>query len=205
MFTARFQAWVRAGARRIVPALQRAHVSPNALTVAGLLICAAAAALVAAGYLTAGGVVLLVASLFDILDGALARVTGKTYRYGAFLDSTIDRYAEAFTYIALLWFFIFHTHHTLEPMLIIFALTGSLLVSYVRARAQSLGFDCDGGVLARPERVVITVIGLIVNPLLVWALWILAVLTNVTAVQRIVLVWRQSRRVATAGSQADGS
>ncbi|MBV9101637.1 MAG: CDP-alcohol phosphatidyltransferase family protein [Candidatus Dormibacteraeota bacterium] len=180
-------------------------MSPNALTVAGLLICAAAAALVAAGYLTAGGVVLLVASLFDILDGALARVTGKTYRYGAFLDSTIDRYAEAFTYIALLWFFIFHTHHTLEPMLIIFALTGSLLVSYVRARAQSLGFDCDGGVLARPERVVITVIGLIVNPLLVWALWILAVLTNVTAVQRIVLVWRQSRRVATAGSQADGS
>ena len=205
MFTARFQAWVRAGARRIVPALQRAHLTPNALTVAGLIVCVAAAALVAAGYLTAGGVVLLVASLFDILDGALARVSGKTYRYGAFLDSTIDRYAEAFTYIALLWYFLFRAHHTLEPMLIIFALTGSLLVSYVRARAQSLGFDGDGGVLARPERVVITVIGLIVNPLLVWALWILAVLTNVTAIQRIFQVWRESRRTHPAGSQPEGS
>ena len=81
-------------------------------------------------------------------------------------------------------------------MLVIFALTGSLLVSYVRARAQSLGFTCDGGLLARPERVVITVIGLIVSPLLVWALWILAVMTNVTAVQRIFLVWQQSRRTA---------
>jgi CDP-diacylglycerol---glycerol-3-phosphate 3-phosphatidyltransferase len=205
VFTARFQAWVRAGARRIVPALQRAHLTPNALTVAGLIVCVAAAALVAAGDLTAGGVVLLVASLFDILDGALARVSGKTYRYGAFLDSTIDRYAEAFTYIAILWYFLFRAHHTLEPMLIIFALTGSLLVSYVRARAQSLGFDGDGGVLARPERVVITVIGLIVNPLLVWALWILAVLTNVTAIQRIFQVWRESRRTHAAGSQPEGS
>jgi CDP-diacylglycerol--glycerol-3-phosphate 3-phosphatidyltransferase len=194
MFTARFQAWVRAGARRLVPVLQRAHLTPNVLTIIGLMVCAVSAFLVANGYLLAGGIVLLVASMFDILDGALARVAGKIYRYGAFLDSTIDRYAEAFTYIALLWYFLFRVHHTLEPMLVIFALTGSLLVSYVRARAQSLGFTCDGGVLARPERVVITVIGLIVSPLLVWALWILAVLTNVTAIQRIFLVWQQSRR-----------
>jgi CDP-diacylglycerol---glycerol-3-phosphate 3-phosphatidyltransferase len=197
MFTARFQAWVRAGARRIVPVLQRVHLTPNVLTIVGLMVCAVSAVLVANGYLLAGGIVLLVASLFDILDGALARVAGKIYRYGAFLDSTIDRYAEAFTYIALLWYFLFRAHHTLEPMLVIFALTGSLLVSYVRARAQSLGFTCEGGVLARPERVVITVIGLIVSPLLVWTLWILAVMTNVTAVQRIFLVWQQSRR-ATA-------
>lgn len=198
MFTARFQAWVRAGARRFVPLLQSLRLTPNALTFAGLLICAGAAVLVGLGYLTAGGIVLLVASLFDILDGALARVSGKTYRYGAFLDSTVDRYAEAFTYIALLWFFLFRTHDSLESMLVIFALSGSLLVSYVRARAQSLGFVCDGGILARPERVVITVIGLIFTPLLVWALWILAVLTNLTAVQRIWLVWQQSRRTPAA-------
>ena len=79
-------------------------------------------------------------------------------------------------------------------MLVVFALTGSLLVSYVRARAQSLGFNGDGGLLARPERVVITVIGLVIAPLLIWALWILAVLTNVTAVQRIWVVWQQARR-----------
>ena len=200
MFTARFQAWVRAGARRIVPALQRAHLTPNVLTLLGLVVCAGSAVLIGFGLFTAAGVVLLVASAFDILDGALARVSGKAYGYGAFLDSTTDRYAEAFTYIALLWYFLFRVHHTLEPMLIIFALTGSLLVSYVRARALSLGFDGDGGILARPERVVITVIGLIVTPLLTWALWILAVLTNLTALQRVVAVWRQSRRLAV---QAD--
>ncbi len=83
-------------------------------------------------------------------------------------------------------------------MLVIVALSGSLLVSYVRARAQSLGFVCDGGVLARPERVVITVAGLIVPVLLVPALWVLAVLTNVTALQRIWFVWRQARHAAPA-------
>ena len=200
MFTARFQAWVRAGARRIAPALRALHLSPNELTVAGLVVCAGASVLVALGYLLAGGIVLFVASAFDILDGAVARVSGKMQRYGAFFDSTIDRYAEAFMYIALLYYFLFRQHATLEPMLVIVALTGSMLVSYVRARAQSLGFESEGGLLARPERVVITVVGLIFMPLLVWALWILAVLTNVTAIQRIWLVWQQSRRTPAAGS-----
>ena len=202
MFTTRLQKWVRAGARRLVPALRALRLTPNSLTVVGLLICAGSAVLVALGYLIPGGVLLLLASGFDILDGALARVTGSEYRYGAFLDSTTDRYAEAFTYIGLLYYFLFSQHDTMEPMLVIFALTGSLLVSYVRARAQSLGFDADGGLLQRPERVVITVIGLIVMPLLVWALWIVAVLANVTAVQRIWEVWQQSRRGSAPGDVA---
>lgn len=199
MFTARFQAWVRAAARRIAPALRALHLTPNTLTVLGLLICVGSAVLIALGYLLAGGAVLFLASVFDILDGALARFTSSTQRYGAFLDSTVDRYAEAVTYIALLYYFLFHAHATLEPMLVIVALTGSLLVSYVRARAQSLGYESNGGLLARPERVVIMVIGLIISPLLVWALWILAVLTNVTALQRIWLVWQESRRTPAAG------
>jgi len=203
VFTAKFQAWVRARARQIVPALRALHLTPNALTIVGLVFCAGSAVLVALGYLIAGGVVLFVASAFDILDGALARVIGKTQQYGAFLDSTIDRYAEAFTYIALLYYFLFRVHATLEPMLVIVALTGSLLVSYVRARAQSLGFRVNGGWLARPERVVITVIGLIVAPLLIWALWILAVLTNVTVLQRIWLVWQQSRRAEVRTAAPD--
>ena len=160
--------------------------------------------LIALGYLLPGGLLLLLASGFDILDGALARVSGREQRYGAFLDSTVDRYAEAMTAIALLAYFIFHGHHTLEPMLVVFALTGSLLVSYVRARAQSLGFNGDGGLLARPERVVITVIGLVIAPLLIWALWILAILTNVTAVQRIWVVWQQARRIAAESRSSIG-
>ncbi len=170
----------------------------------GLLICAGSAVLIALGFLLPGGLLLLISSGFDILDGALARVSGREQRYGAFLDSTVDRYAEAMTSIALLYYFIFHGHHTLEPMLVVFALTGSLLVSYVRARAQSLGFNCDGGLLARPERVVITVIGLVIAPLLIWALWILAILTNVTAVQRIWVVWQQARRSAAESRSATG-
>ena len=200
MFTDRFQEWVRAGARRLVPALRLLGFTPNALTLVGLLICAASGVLVATGRLIPGGVILLLASAFDILDGAVARVTGKVYRYGAFLDSTTDRYAESFTYIALLWYFTVQQpgRHVIEPMLVILALTGSLLVSYVRARAQSLGFVCDGGIFARPERVVITVVGLLVPPLLFACLVALAVLTNVTAVQRIWFVWRQSVTTAPA-------
>ncbi|HKR98892.1 MAG TPA: CDP-alcohol phosphatidyltransferase family protein [Candidatus Dormibacteraeota bacterium] len=184
----------------MVPLLRALGLTPNALTVAGLIVCVGAATLIALGYLTAGGLVLLLASLFDILDGALARVTGRMHRYGAFLDSTTDRYAECFTYIALLYYFLFRTHSSVEPMLVTFALMGSLLVSYVRARAQSLGFDADGGLLARPERVVVTVVGLVIPPALYWALWILAVLTNFTALQRIWLVWQQARRTPAADS-----
>jgi len=198
VFTTRFQDWVRARARQLVPLLRLLRVTPNMLTLVGLVISAGAGLLVAIGQLVPGGVVLLLAGAFDILDGAVARVTGKVYRYGAFLDSTTDRYAEGFTYMGLLWYFIFNGHHTVEPMLVIAALTGSLLVSYVRARAQSLGFVCDGGILARPERVVITVLGLLINPILVPMLWVLAVLTNLTAVQRIFLVWRQARQTAPA-------
>ncbi|MFN2582277.1 MAG: CDP-alcohol phosphatidyltransferase family protein [Candidatus Dormibacteria bacterium] len=180
--------------------LRALHLTPNILTVAGLVVCAASAALIALGYLLPGGIVLFFASLFDMFDGALAHVTGTTHRYGAFLDSTVDRYAESFTYIALLYYFMLRQHAVLEPMLIIVALMGSMLVSYVRARAQSLGFTVDRGLLARPERVFITVTGLILTPLLIWALWILAVMTNVTAIQRIWIVWNQSRRSPAADS-----
>ncbi len=199
MFTTQFQEWIRAAARGLVRATGLERVSPNTITLVGLLVNLASGVLVGAGQLVAGGVVLLLASVFDILDGAVARVTGKVYRYGAFLDSATDRYAEAFTSVGLIVHFqVLDGKHTIEPILIIAALAGSLLVSYVRARAQSLGFVCDGGLLARPERVVLTVIGLLIPPLLLPVLWVLAVLTNVTALQRIWFVYAQSRATATA-------
>ncbi len=200
MFTARFQAWVRSGARRLVSALHLRRVPPNVFTLTGLAITAGAAVLIGLGLLLAGGLVLLFAGLFDILDGAVARVTEKMRPYGAFLDSTTDRYAEVITYAALLYHYVAQRVSALPAMLVIIALAGSLLVSYTKARAQSLGFSGDGGLLARPERVVITAVGLVFSPLLIWALWVLAVLTNVTALQRIVGVWRQARAAASAGS-----
>jgi CDP-diacylglycerol--glycerol-3-phosphate 3-phosphatidyltransferase len=208
MLTQRFQDWIRAWARRFVLTVHLSGITPNALTMTGLGVTAIAALLIGFGWLVAGGVVLIFAGLFDILDGAVARVTGKVNSYGAFLDSTTDRYAELFTYGALLTYFVLHGNHTVEPLLVIASLGGSLLVSYVRARAQSLGFRCDGGILARPERVIITVAGLMLTQFLgaaalVVALWVLAVLTNVTAVQRIVMVWRQARAMTAAEAHTE--
>lgn len=200
MFTQRFQDWVRRAARRAVTAIHLRGVTPNALTLTGLTVTAGAAVLIGFGWLIAGGLVLLFAGLFDILDGAVARATNRVHPYGAFLDSTTDRYAELVTYIALVYHFVSRSGGELPAMLVVVALGGSLLVSYVRARAQSLGFKCDGGLLARPERVVITVAGLVVPLLLVPALWVLAVLTNLTALQRIRMVWQEARRVAPTNS-----
>jgi CDP-diacylglycerol---glycerol-3-phosphate 3-phosphatidyltransferase len=196
MFTKKFQAWVRRLAERLVGSFRDSPVTPNMLTLFGLLITAGGAGLVAAGQLFLGGLVLLFAGLFDILDGALARAANKVYRYGAFLDSTVDRYSEGVVYLGLLVFYLAR-EQMVEPILILCALAGSFLVSYVRARAQSLGYRCDAGILQRPERVVIIVAALLLYPLwdkmLTVALVILAVGTNVTAVQRVWEVWRQNR------------
>jgi CDP-diacylglycerol--glycerol-3-phosphate 3-phosphatidyltransferase len=198
MFTQKFQAWVRRWAERAVGVFRDSPVTPNMLTLFGLAITTLGGALVAFGQVFLGGCVLLFAGLFDIFDGALARASGKVYRYGAFLDSTVDRYSEGVVYLGILVYFLAH-HLTLEPILVLTALAGSFLVSYVRARAQSLGFRCEAGILARPERVVIIVAGLLLEPLpihwstLTIALWILAIGTNVTAVQRVWEVWRQNR------------
>lgn len=202
MFTERFQAWVRSGARRLVNALHLNRITPNAVTLTGLAVTVGAAVLIGLGLLLEGGLVLLLAGLFDILDGAVARVAEKMRPYGAFLDSTADRYAEVITYAALLYHYVAQRGSALPAMLVIVALAGSLLVSYTKARALSLGFRGDGGLLARPERVVITAVGLVFSPLLIWALWVLAVLTNVTALQRIAGVWRQAREASLRAATA---
>jgi CDP-diacylglycerol--glycerol-3-phosphate 3-phosphatidyltransferase len=190
---------VRKWAERLVSVFRDSPVTPNMLTLFGLAITAAGAAVLALGHLGFAGIILLFAGLFDILDGALARASGKVYKYGAFLDSTVDRYSEGLIYLGLLIFF---QGQTLQTVLVLLALAGSFLVSYVRARAQSLGFKCDVGVLARPERVVIIVAGLLLDPILpipgyhvvlTLALVVLAVGTNITAVQRIWVVWQQNR------------
>jgi CDP-diacylglycerol--glycerol-3-phosphate 3-phosphatidyltransferase len=201
MFTQKFQAWVRRWAERAVGVFRDSPITPNMLTLFGLVITGVGALLVAMGLLLIGGVVLAFAGLFDIFDGALARAAGKVYRYGAFLDSTVDRYSEGVVYLGILIYFL-DQHDGLRPIIVLIALAGSYLVSYVRARAQSLGFTCDVGILARPERVVIIVAGLLLEALglrigswtpLTVALVILAVGTNFTAVQRVWVVWQQNR------------
>jgi CDP-diacylglycerol--glycerol-3-phosphate 3-phosphatidyltransferase len=196
MFTTRFEAWVRRRAEALMSAIGRVPLTPNQVTVVGVILTFAAALLVAFGQLRWAGVVLIFAGTCDILDGALARSTGAGYQYGAFLDSTLDRYAEAAIYIGLAAYFI-GAGGPLQRWLVLGtlgALAGSFLVSYVRARAQSLGFTCDSGLFARPERVVVTVIGLIVGGWVLYGvIFLLAVLTNLTALQRIHVVWLLGR------------
>jgi CDP-diacylglycerol--glycerol-3-phosphate 3-phosphatidyltransferase len=196
MFTTRFEAWVRRRAEALIAAVGRVPLTPNQVTVVGLVLTFVAAILVAFGQLRWAGVVLIFAGTCDILDGALARSTHTSYTYGAFLDSTLDRYSEAAIYVGLAAFFV-GMGGPLQRWLVLAtlaALAGSMLVSYVRARAQSLGFTCDSGLFARPERVVVTVVGLIFGGYVLYAVvFLLAVLTNLTALQRIREVWLQGR------------
>ncbi|HEX6350705.1 MAG TPA: CDP-alcohol phosphatidyltransferase family protein [Candidatus Dormibacteraeota bacterium] len=195
MFTSRFQAWVRRNAQRLAAAVARLPVTPNQITVTGMLATFVAAALAGFGYLLAAALVLAFAGTFDILDGALARATRRSYPYGAFLDSTTDRYSEGAVYLGIATYFLTHPTPDLPIKVLgcMAALAGSYLVSYVRARAQSLGFKCDVGLFARPERVVATVVGLLFPLVLPYVIYLLAILTNFTAVQRIHEVWRQGR------------
>ena len=197
MFSRLLQASVRAGAQRLAAAARLAKLSPNVITLVGLGLTVVAAVLIALDMLLPAGLVLLLAGSMDILDGAVARVSGRTHRYGAFLDSTADRYGEGAIYLGLLYLLLIREHQDLQVFLVAAALLGSLLVSYVRARAQSLGFTCDDGWFARPERVVVTVLGLVLGQLTIM-LWILAIATNLTAIQRIYLVWTQHRAQLTS-------
>ena len=209
MFTTRFQAWVRRNAQRAARLIGRLPITPNQVTVAGTALTFAAAGLAATGHLLVAGLVLAVSGTFDILDGALARATKRSYPYGAFLDSTFDRYSEGAVYIGIAVYFLDFGRGPWmrwEVLACMLALAGSYLVSYVRARAQSLGFKCDSGMFARPERVVVTVVGLVIaNPLVLGlVVGLLAVMTNVTAAQRISEVWAQARaqRRAREAAQA---
>ena len=196
MFTTRFEAWVRRNAEALMNALGRLPLTPNQVTVVGLALTFFAAGLVAIGQLRWAGVVLIVAGTCDILDGALARSTNAAYPYGAFLDSTLDRYSEGAVYLGLAAYFV-TVGGPLQEWLVLAtlaALAGSFLVSYVRARAQSLGFVCKSGLFQRPERVVVTVIGLLLGGWWLYGIvFLLAIVTNITALQRIREVWLQGR------------
>ncbi len=196
MFTTRFEAWVRRRAEALMSALGRTLLTPNQITVVGVALTFLAAGLAAFGQLRWAGVVLIFAGTCDILDGALARSTKASYPYGAFLDSTLDRYSEGAIYLGLAAYFV-TINGPLQRWLVLAtmaALAGSFLVSYVRARAQSLGFTCETGLFARPERVVVTVIGLLIGgPVLYGVVFLLAIVTNITALQRIREVWLKGR------------
>ena len=176
----------------IVFLLAKAHVTPNALTLLGVLGSAGAAVLLARGQFLAGGIVVLAAGALDVLDGALARATGQVTRFGAVFDSVMDRVSEAAVLFGLLYYYAGRDARE-ESLLIFAALAGSMLVSYIRARGEILGIPIREGLFTRAERVIVIGVGAIIGQVRI-ALWILAVLANLTALQRLYLVWRKTRQ-----------
>ncbi len=182
--------WTRNILRPIALFCGKLGLTPNALTIGGFLLVAGVSLVLAKGYFRLGGILLLLTVWLDAVDGALARETDQVTRFGAFLDSTLDRYAETLLYLGLL---VYYTPRHVDYMvyLIYLTITGSLLVSYTRARAEAAGIPVTEGLLTRFERLVILILGLIFLHLEA-ALWILAPLTHVTAVQRMLIVWKRA-------------
>jgi CDP-diacylglycerol--glycerol-3-phosphate 3-phosphatidyltransferase len=179
----------------VVRLLSKAHVTPNALTLVGFLLTVGAAVLIGTGHLFAAGFLVLIAGFFDILDGALARSTNQVTRFGGILDSTLDRLAEAALLLGLLAVYV-REQHFVESLLVGLVLAGSFVVSYVRARAEAAGLECQEGVFTRAERVVVLALGLLLSQfdyVLVAALGIIGVFSFVTVGQRLFYVWRQTR------------
>ncbi|RME35937.1 MAG: CDP-alcohol phosphatidyltransferase family protein [Thermoflexia bacterium] len=176
----------------IARVLARWKVHPNTLTLLSALLSIAVGGVLASGRLTLGGWLLAITAPLDALDGALARVTGRVTRFGAFLDSTLDRVSEAVLFICLAAHYLWQGATT-EVLLAFLALIGSNLVSYVRARAEANGYACKVGLFTRMERVAVLAVGLILGYPTV-ALWILAIGANLTALWRILYVYLQARR-----------
>jgi len=171
--------------------LLRAHLRPNHLTIFGLGASFLAALTFAAGRLRWAGSLLILAGLFDFFDGSLARLSGQATAFGAFLDSVIDRYSDLLILLGILFFFI-REGRTGEILLTMASLVGTIMVSYTKARAQTVGVACEVGLMERPERLLCLIGGALFH-LLTPALWVLAVLANVTALQRILVTRRLIR------------
>ncbi len=166
-------------------------LSPNAVTILGCFLTIAVAGVLASGRLLLAGLLLIVTLAFDAVDGTLARISGQTTRFGAFLDSTLDRWTEVALFVAIVWVYL-QANNNPGVMLAVLALAMSLLVSYTRARAEGIGLECKEGILTRFERMVILILGLIAGQL-IWALAIIAALAGITAVQRILVTWQGAR------------
>jgi CDP-diacylglycerol---glycerol-3-phosphate 3-phosphatidyltransferase len=191
-FTDYMRGWFKGVVDPLGAFFNRIGVTPNMMTMLGLFGNIVGAWFLSQGNMFLGGVFVLVCTPFDALDGTMARLRGEANEFGAFVDSVTDRYSELFILGGLLYYFTTHNDHV-STIAVYMAAAGSVLVSYVKARADSLKFDANVGILTRMERY------LVIAPLLLFnlpavAAWIVAVLANITALQRIWRVRQQARK-----------
>ncbi|MDE0020271.1 MAG: CDP-alcohol phosphatidyltransferase family protein [Candidatus Poribacteria bacterium] len=197
------------GAVPVARALSAIGIPANVITIVGFLGNVAAAVLIFQGKLVYGGIAMLIAGLFDVLDGAVARASNKTDQSGALLDSVVDRYSEAIIFFAL-WAYFFVNSQFVAASFTFLSIIGSLLVSYIRARAEGLDIECRVGLMQRGERIGLLSIGLMLSkvqfasfqspnwagsPLLIIVLGALAVLSNLTALRRLIFSYSELHRV----------
>lgn len=191
MFDGKFRAPVDRAVKPLGNALRRTGLTPDHLTVLGLAVGIGAAVAIGSGRLRLGLVLVVLAALPDLLDGALAKASGAASERGAFFDSTVDRITDAVLMGGIAWYFVGNE----SPYLVMlpFAVSSvAQIISYQRAKAESLGLDAKGGLMERAERIVLLCLGLLVDALLVPVLWVMLALSSVTAIQRFVKVWRQA-------------
>ena len=170
---------------------KRIPLSPNTLTIIGFFITVIAAFMIPHN-IRLGGILILMGGIFDVLDGVVARSRGKTSKFGAFLDSVLDRYSDAFLFLAIAWYFLYK-NNLIGIYLSLGTLVGAFLISYTRARAEGLGKSCNTGIMERPERIILISFAAITGWLLP-VLWIMLIFTHITVLQRIYHVWRQMSR-----------
>ncbi len=176
---------------KIVAGLAATGVNPNVLTFVGLLINIWAAILFGRGQFPSAGLVMIFAGLFDMVDGRVARAQGRVTKFGAFFDSVIDRYSDLALYLGLLWHYA-GVGRGRYAILVGIAMAGSVMVSYTRARAESLIPSCKAGFWERPERIVLLILGALGDKMAP-ALWLLAIFPNITVIHRIVHTWREMK------------
>jgi phosphatidylglycerophosphate synthase len=171
---------------------KRIPFSPNALTIAGFLITVLAAFVIPQN-IKLGGILILISGIFDMLDGMVARTKGKTSKFGAFLDSVLDRYSDAFLFLSLSYYLAANGNHT-GSFLSLGTLVGAFLISYARARAEGLGESCHTGIMERPERIILLIFATLTG-WIIPVLWLMLVFTHITVAQRICHFRKMTRSI----------
>lgn len=192
VFTDKMRKLFKGAFEPIARFLLKLGIKPNTVTISGLVGHAVAAYFAARGQMTIAGLILLVMAPVDYLDGMMARLKGESTRFGGFVDSVTDRYSEFVILGGLLYFYTLN-ENWIACLLVYLAATGSVLVSYIRNKAEIIGYDAKIGILSRMERYFVLIPGLIFNIPII-ALWILAVFSQITALQRIIHVRKQAHR-----------
>jgi CDP-diacylglycerol---glycerol-3-phosphate 3-phosphatidyltransferase len=182
--------------RLIVRALALSRIHPNVLTFLGLVINGVAAALLASGRFITAGVVMIAAGLFDMVDGRVARATNQVTLFGAFFDSVVDRYSDLVLLMGMLVYYA-SINRFFYIVLTAVVMTGSVMVSYTRARAECIIPKCKAGFMERPERMVLLILGALTNHMAP-VLWVIAIIANITVIHRVLYTWQETKRLEEA-------